>query len=363
MLWLKLLAVACAVEGFVVSNGKKEVRVPLLSHKTTKVELPYATTPEEQLVAVASEQLHEVKKQSIVLISGFEAFNVALYKQCASEASRRDESLRVEVFSDRDLDRDRKNVEKALKEADAVIVSLIFDYDDVEWLRAQLKHVETRLIFESASELMVLNRVGQFSTEKGDGPPWFVKKLFKEEDKFKGYLKLLKIGPPLLKHIPGARDLRTWLELYGLWNEGGDTNVANMLSLLNDRCLRHRDTEAPKIASFPAVGLCYPSKQDSFEFFETPREYLDWYRRKNKKEPTTIMALLLYRKHVATKQPHIGALIRRVEKMGATPLPIFISGVEAHTVVRDWLGSKKQKMKKRKGSVKSMPSSTPSAFL
>ena len=44
-------------------------------------------------------------------------------------------------------------------------------------------------------------------------------------------------------------------------------------------------------------------------------------------------AVLLYRKHVITEQPYIGQLITQMEVEGVIPLPIFINGVEAHTVV------------------------------
>jgi magnesium chelatase subunit H len=41
----------------------------------------------------------------------------------------------------------------------------------------------------------------------------------REEDRLTGYLSFLKIGPQLLKFIPGkkARDLKTWLTVYGYW--------------------------------------------------------------------------------------------------------------------------------------------------
>lgn len=50
-----------------------------------------------------------------------------------------------------------------------------------------------------------------------------------------------------------------------------------------------------------------------------------------------MVGLLLYRKHVITEQPYIGQLVRLLEAEGVIPLPIFINGVEAHTVVRDML--------------------------
>ena len=51
------------------------------------------------------------------------------------------------------------------------------------------------------------------------------------------------------------------------------------------------------------------------------------------------IAILLYRKHVITNQRYIQDLIRMFEEQGFVPVPVFINGVEAHTIVRDWLTS------------------------
>ena len=61
-----------------------------------------------------------------------------------------------------------------------------------------------------------------------------------------------------------------------------------------------------------------------------------WYSRHGALRGTQapVAALLLYRKHVITEQPYIGQLIRCLEGQGVLPLPIFINGVEAHTIVR-----------------------------
>ena len=99
------------------------------------------------------------------------------------------------------------------------IGSLIFDYDDVQFLSELLPYVKgPRLLFECATELMVFNRLGSFSMEGkekngggggSDGPPPAIKAILnkfssgKEEDKINGYLKMLKFGPDLLKFIPG----------------------------------------------------------------------------------------------------------------------------------------------------------------
>lgn len=61
-----------------------------------------------------------------------------------------------------------------------------------------------------------------------------------------------------------------------------------------------------------------------------------WYAREGPLRGTDapVVAVLLYRKHVVTEQPYIGQLIGQLEAEGLLPVPIFINGVEAHTVVR-----------------------------
>lgn len=64
-----------------------------------------------------------------------------------------------------------------------------------------------------------------------------------------------------------------------------------------------------------------------------------WYRKQgpNRDTGAPVVAVLLYRKHVITDQPYIAQLIECMEGQGVIPLPIFINGVEAHTIVRDQL--------------------------
>ena len=148
-----------------------------------------------------------------------------------------------------------KEVERSISEADCIIMSLIFDYDDalkVTELLQKYDNVKCRLIFESATEIMKLNQLGSFSMMTADGlsetsspytmeeidrgmidqqdqsgPPPAVRAILskfssgKEEDKLQGYLQLLKVGPDLLKYFPGEKvaDLKSWLEAYRFWNQ------------------------------------------------------------------------------------------------------------------------------------------------
>jgi hypothetical protein len=139
---------------------------------------------------------------NIVLITGFESFNVSLYKEASVQLARACPGVTLRVFSDRDLmGAGRSEVETALDGADVFFGSLLFDYDQVEWLRGKIENVPTRLVFESALELMGTTQVGSFRMAPGGkaaGPPPAVKKVLgmfgsgREEDRMVGYLSFLK---------------------------------------------------------------------------------------------------------------------------------------------------------------------------
>ena len=290
----------------------------------------------------------------IVLIAGFEAFNTGLYRQATQTAMAHCPELEVKVFCDRDIATQPAAIAEALDGADVLFASLIFDYDQVLWLRERATDIPVRLVFESALELMALTRLGQFTIgEKPKGMPkpvQFILSKFgsgKEEDRLAGYLSFLKIGPKLLKFLPGRKlqDLRHWLIIYGYWNAGGSENVAAMLQYLGREHLGLTVGDIPDAIETPNMGLLHP---DYDGYFNTPRAYLDWYAeqgpwRSSPPHPLTpspphpTVGLLLYRKHVITQQPYIPQLIRHFERAGMVPLPIFINGVEGHVAVRDWM--------------------------
>ena len=72
-------------------------------------------------------------------------------------------------------------------------------------------------------------------------------------------------------------------------------------------------------------------------YFSSPANYMKWYKQHGPLggDPThPTVAVLLYRKHVITEQMYTGQLISNMEEQGVRPIPIFINGIEAHTVVR-----------------------------
>ncbi|HEY9669835.1 MAG TPA: magnesium chelatase subunit H [Waterburya sp.] len=294
----------------------------------------------------------------IVLIAGFESFNADLYRKAAHLAQQRCPELDIRVFSDCALTTEPAAVEAALKDADVFFASLIFDYDQVQWLLRRTSSIPIRLVFESALELMSLTQIGDFKIgDKPKGMPKPIKFILdkfsngREEDKLAGYISFLKTGPKLLKYIPAKKvqDLRNWLIIYGYWNAGGADNVASMFWTLAEKYLGLEVGEIPPVQETPNMGLLHP---DYTGYFESPRNYLEWYRQS---KPETwhlpIVGILLYRKHVITKQPYIPQMIRQFEKSGLVPLPIFINGVEGHVAVRDWMTSTHETQERKLGNV------------
>jgi magnesium chelatase subunit H len=280
----------------------------------------------------------------IVIIAGFESFNIDLYHQAATSAIAQCPELDIHIFSDRDILSQPETIADALTGADVFFGSLIFDYDQVLWLRERVQNIPIRLVFESALELMSLTQLGQFVIgDRPKGMPKPVKFILdkfgsgREEDKLAGYLSFLKVGPKLLRYIPvqKVQDLRNWLIIYGYWNAGGANNVAAMCWVLAEKYLGLAIGEIPPPQETPNMGLLHP---DHSGYFETPKAYLEWYRHHfpNSQE-YPVIGILLYRKHVITQQPYIHNLIQAFDSAHLIPLPIFINGVEGHVAVRDWM--------------------------
>ena len=298
--------------------------------------------------------------QRIVLIAGFESFNANLYRQGAQLATSRCRDLEVQVFSDRSLHTEPQTVEAALKDAQVFFASLIFDYDQVIWLRERVQHIPIRLVFESALELMSLTQLGKFVIgDKPKGMPkpvQFILSKFssgREEDKLAGYISFLKTGPKLLKFVPAKKvqDLRNWLIIYGYWNAGGTENVAAMCWAIAEKYLGLPVGDIPPPIETPNMGLLHPDYEG---YFTSPRQYLEWYKNsklKIKNSKVSLVGILLYRKHVITKQPYIAQLIRHFEEAGLVPLPIFLNGVEGHVAVRDWMTTAYETDQRQQGKI------------
>tara|TARA_B110000971_G_scaffold159136_1_gene162609 strand:+ start:323 stop:1465 length:1143 start_codon:yes stop_codon:yes gene_type:complete len=230
-----------------------------------------------------------------------------------------------------------------------------------------------------------------------------------------GYLSFLKIGPALLKFVPGrkAKDLRNWLTVYGYWNQGGLENVETAfyvvakeylpgvaeIEIAGEDLLSHTEESSNDVFSrikkvvtsvvgghlggtasapekntlaapkeTPPIGFYHPDLEErKMNWPTTADEYEKWYQSRaevssddsySKYTPpihvpldAPTVALLLYRKHVITKQPYLADLVRALEEAGVRPVPIFINGVEAHTVVRDLLTTSHEIAQRKMGNM------------
>jgi magnesium chelatase subunit H len=312
---------------------------------------------------------------NIVLVAGFESFNKELYVNAARALG----NTNIKVFADNEIRISPTETNpvfaEALMNADVFIASLIFDYDDVVAVEKLLPHITgPKLLFECALELMAYNEVGTFSMKPNPsgekaGPPPAVKAILsqfssgKEEDRVAGYVKLLKFGPDLLQFVPGekASDLKIWLEAYRYWNQGGATNVQYMFDLLQKSYENQDISKLPTVIITPDIGLLHPLRENFY--FTTPKRFLQWRYSDDCLERATlkgytlapkgapVVAILLYRKHVITDQRYIMDLITLMEKNGVCPIPIFINGVEGHTIVRDLLTSAHEIAGVKNGSI------------
>lgn len=221
-------------------------------------------------------------------------------------------------------------------------------------------------MFESALELMQVTQVGEFTMDGTPKTPSGLSKVVvnllgkfglerKEEDKLAGYLQMLKMGPKLLRLMPGRKmkGVRDWLTVYAYWNAGSADNIAAMLWYIAKEILGMQLVDnglsIPEPKPIATKGVIHPAKR---EVFENPREYLEWYDRwfpERKMWPR--VGLLLYRKHVISNVTYVDKLILGMETGGIVPVPFFINGVEAHIIVRDYFTSTSE-MEARKRGVK-----------
>jgi magnesium chelatase subunit H len=118
----------------------------------------------------------------------------------------------------------------------------------------------------------------------------------------------------------------TVLQVYAFWNQGGRQNVEAVFKLIV-KTFRTRDDLSPgstepessplgageqlaaddsdsELSVTPDIGLLHPLYEGGEAYFESPKQYMDWYMSAHPgvSEDTPRVGLLLYRKHVITRQ-------------------------------------------------------------
>ena len=284
-------------------------------------------------------------KTNIVAIVGLEHFNARVWDTVRAEL---DVHASVRHYTEFELDQKSPELAQAIGEADCLFVSMVNFKEQADWLREQLAQSQAATVFayESMPEVMALTHVGDYVVSGRGGMPEPLKKIVRllvngrDEDTLYGYTKLMKMMQTMMKFMPDkARDFKNWMQVNIYWNHPLQQNVTSMFKLILREYFGTK-VDVPPVVEVPTMGLYHPSVPD---FFRDIRSYRDW-QKKNRKAKTSAKqaakpkaALLFFRKHLMQERTYIDDAIRALEANGMDVLPIFVSGIEGHVVVREWL--------------------------
>jgi magnesium chelatase subunit H len=285
---------------------------------------------------------------TLTFVVGIERFNAGVWHDVEARLRSADIQVRINRFNDDHVDHRDAALAAAIAASDIVFLSLINLRNQADWLREQLEQAAksgkppTVFVYESMPEAMSLTRVGDYRVaEKGGKPPKAVQLLMRlitrgrDEDALYAYTKLVKITAKLLPLIPDKLGgFKTWLSVNLYWNQPDAANITEMVKLIL------RDTQklplsiAP-VAIIPTMGSFDPK---SGALFDHPTAYLKWASKKGLyKKGQPLVAVLGMRKHVVQRMDYLENLTAALEQRGLAVLPVFVSGIEAHVAVREWL--------------------------
>ena len=281
-------------------------------------------------------------RRKIVAIVGLEQYNAGLWKKIKGLLSSEADLTQL---SDVDLEKQNPEAAAAIHDADCVFMSMINFKEQIDWFKLQLEQStndKTLFVFESMPEAMALTRVGSYSVGDGKaGMPDMVKKIAnmlvkgRDEDALYGYMKLMKIMRTILPLVPNkAKDFKNWLLVYSYWMQPTADNIANMFRLILREYFNERVTVGA-IVDVPNMGLYHP---DAPAYFKDVKSYKSWLKKRGINiDKGQKIALLFFRKHLLQEKTYIDNTIRTLEKRGIHLFPAFVTGVEGHVLVRDWL--------------------------
>ncbi len=286
---------------------------------------------------------------TITMINGMERFNAHVWHEVSALLQKDGVAVRILRFHDGHVRNQDEALARAIGEADVVFISLINDREDADWLTAQLKRSGVRTVFayESMPEVMGLTQVGDYriDSSKNSSMPKPMQAILRlitkgrDEDTLYAYTKLTKAASKLLPLMPAKlKDFRTWLSVNIYWNQPDAVNLSQMICLILRDCLNVKVSVAP-VRTIPQMGCFHP---DTTELFADNNEYIRWaLKTKRYRRGQPLVALLVFRKHLLQQQTYPNDLIRALESKNLAVLPIFVSGIEAHVALRDWVAKEK----------------------
>jgi magnesium chelatase subunit H len=283
--------------------------------------------------------------KTITFVVGIERFNAGAWSEVERRLAGEGVPVRLRRYHDAHVDGEDAALAADLADSDVVFISLINMRPQADWLAAQLAGSRAAAVFayESMPEVMALTKVGEhrFKEKKGEAPK-AVKLLMRlvtrgrDEDALYAYTKLVKVAAKMLPLIPQKlAGFRTWLGVNLYWNQPDAANITQMVKLiLRDTCGASGFDVAP-VAVIPTMGCFDPA---SGELFADCGAYLKWAAKRGRyRKGQPLVALLGMRKHVIQRLDYLQQLAAGIESRGMAVLPVFVSGIEAHVAVREWL--------------------------
>ena len=282
---------------------------------------------------------------TITFVVGIERFNSGAWDEVERRLAADGAKVRLRRYHDAHVDQADPALAADLIDADVVFISLINMRPQSDWLASQLAQSRAKAVFayESMPEVMALTKVGEhrFKEKKGEVPK-VVKVLMRlitrgrDEDALYAYTKLVKVASKLLPLIPQKlAGFRTWLGVNLYWNQPDAANITQMVKLiLRDACGQAGLEVAPAVV-IPTMGCFDPV---SGTLFDDCNAYLKWAKKQGRyRKGQPLVAVLGMRKHVIQRLDYLRQLTTGLEARGLAVLPVFVSGIEAHVAVREWL--------------------------
>lgn len=282
---------------------------------------------------------------TLTFVVGIERFNAGVWTEVERRLAADGVDVRIRRYHDAHVEADDAALAQDLAESDVVFLSLINLRAQADWLAGRLAQSRAAAVFayESMPEVMALTRVGEHRfKEKKDEAPKAVKLLMRlitrgrDEDALYAYTKLVKVASKMLPLIPKRlAGFRTWLGVNLYWNQPDAANITQMVKLiLRDTCGQAALEVAP-VAVIPTMGCFDPV---SGALFDDCQAYLKWAMKQGRyRKGQPLVAVLGMRKHVIQRLGYLRELTGGLESRGMAVLPVFVSGIEAHVAVREWL--------------------------
>jgi magnesium chelatase subunit H len=284
---------------------------------------------------------------TLTFILGMERFNAHVWSDVEELIRAAAPDVRILRFHDGHVEQRDPRLAQAIAEADIIMITLINMRGLADWLAEHVGAAKAKAVFafESMPEVMALNKVGDYRVSGGGRsampkPMQAILRLItrgRDEDTLYAYTKLTRAATKLLPLMPAKlKDFRTWLSVNIYWNQPDVTNITQMVRLMLRDCLGYK-LEIAQVRPIPTMGCFHPQAD---QFFDDPKSYFKWYDRHLKAprgSERPLVALIAFRKHVVQRQRYHADLIAALEQAGLAVLPLFVSGIEMHVAVRDWL--------------------------